>query len=173
MISLRPAGAISGAQALRIGTRPRGPLYGVSSNPVILGTILLALMGLGWAVIRLLPTSEELTMAPELVEMPTIDPVATSDLDLPLVTAPPSAPELTVAEPPKGLQVLSYTVQSGDTVHELAERYGVSSETIVWANDLADADLLGIGDTLEIPPVTGVLHRVRPGDTVADLVQFY
>jgi LysM repeat protein len=112
-------------------------------------------------------------MAPELVEMPTIDPVATSDLDLPLVTAPPSAPELTVAEPPKGLQVLSYTVQSGDTVHELAERYGVSSETIVWANDLADADLLGIGDTLEIPPVTGVLHRVRPGDTVADLVQFY
>ena len=110
LISLRPAGAIPGAQALRIAPSPRRTLYGTSSNPVILGTILLALMGLGWAAIRLLPASEEVRM-PELVEMPTIDPVATSDLDLPLVTAPPPVSEAAVVEPPKGLQVLTCLTQ--------------------------------------------------------------
>jgi LysM repeat protein len=64
-------------------------------------------------------------------------------------------------------------VSPGDTVHGLAERHGVSAETIIWANDLADADIIGVDETLEIPPVSGVLHRVRPGDTVAELVSFY
>ncbi len=129
----------------------------------------------GASVILLRP-AEEFAPARDLVdpvEMPTLDPVATSDLDLPIAAPLPPVPDAIVAEPPNGLQVVPYTVRSGDTVHGLAERFGVSAETIVWANDLADADLLSIGDTLEIPPVSGVLHRVRPGDTAAELVSFY
>lgn len=89
------------------------------------------------------------------------------------ITIPAPAEPAPVVDTPKGLQVQKYTVRSGDTVHGLAERFDISAETIVWANDLADADILSVGDTLEIPPVTGVLHRVRPGDTVAELISFY
>lgn len=90
-----------------------------------------------------------------------------------VVDNPASAPAADVLEEPKGLNLTAYKVKPGDTVHGLAEQFGISSETIVWANDLADADLLGIGDPLEIPPVSGVLHRVKPGDTAADLASLY
>jgi LysM repeat protein len=176
LIRLRPEGTIPGAQALRVDARGRRRLRSavISATAVATGAALVS--GLIWVSMpRYQPAAEtELTWDMESpLEMPTLDPVATTDMELEVVPVEPPMPEVTVVESPKGLQVLSYKVQVGDTVHALADRYGVSAETIIWANDLADADIIGVDETLEIPPVSGVLHRVRPGDTVADLVQFY
>ena len=44
-----------------------------------------------------------------------------------------------------------YTVQPGDTLMQIASRYGVIVEQIVSANELANPDLLEVGQTLEIP----------------------
>ncbi|HZU06486.1 MAG TPA: LysM peptidoglycan-binding domain-containing protein [Chloroflexota bacterium] len=66
---------------------------------------------------------------------------------------------------------IDYTVQPGDTITGLAERYGVTPLTIIAANGLLDSDSLQVGQTLVIPPVTGVLYRVQEGDTLSEIAQ--
>lgn len=62
-------------------------------------------------------------------------------------------------------KVISYTVQKGDTISTIAEKFGISTETIKWQNNLIN-DNLSVGDSLEILPVTGVAYKVQSGDTV-------
>ncbi|HUD19839.1 MAG TPA: M23 family metallopeptidase [Patescibacteria group bacterium] len=69
-------------------------------------------------------------------------------------------------------QVISYTVKDGDTLAKVATTFGVSVDTIRWANDLK-SDNLSIGDTLKIPPVTGIVHTVEEGETVQSIAKKY
>lgn len=69
-------------------------------------------------------------------------------------------------------QVISYTVEKGDTLSTVAEKFGISADTIRWANNLKDDDL-AIGDTLKIPPVTGIVYKVQEGDTVQSIAKKY
>jgi murein DD-endopeptidase MepM/ murein hydrolase activator NlpD len=59
-----------------------------------------------------------------------------------------------------------YTVQPGDTVAQVATRFGVSQNTIRWANSMKKTDVLHVGDTLIILPVSGVKYTVKSGDTI-------
>jgi len=69
-------------------------------------------------------------------------------------------------------KVESYTVKNGDTLAAIASTYGVSVDTIKWANDLT-GDNLSIGDTLKIPPVTGMVVTVAEGETVQSIAKKY
>jgi LysM repeat protein len=71
--------------------------------------------------------------------------------------------------------IIVYTVEEGDNVSTLAERFDISTDTIVWANgDLdVDPDFILIGDKLNILPVPGVLHTVKDGDTVESIAKTY
>ncbi len=62
-------------------------------------------------------------------------------------------------------KIINYTVQRGDTVSTIAKKFGVSSETIEWQNNLT-GDNISPGDSLEILPVTGVAYKVASGDTI-------
>lgn len=66
-----------------------------------------------------------------------------------------------------------YVVQDGDTVSAIARRFGVSVDTVVWANGLENPDRLYIGQELQVPPVDGVIHVVGPGDTVRTIADRY
>ncbi len=69
--------------------------------------------------------------------------------------------------------IKTYTTKASDTVSSLAAKFGVTSDSIRWSNNLSSADALNPGTTLLIPPVNGVIYTVRPGDTPASLaVQF-
>jgi LysM repeat protein len=70
-------------------------------------------------------------------------------------------------------QVLKYTVQPGDLLSFIASDYGVSVNSIIWANNLTDADSLRLGQILKIPPVTGVVHIVKSGDTIIKIAEKY
>ncbi len=65
-------------------------------------------------------------------------------------------------------EVVKYTVESGDTVSGIAEQFGVSADSILWANaKLEDnPDMLALGQVLNIPPTSGVLYTVQKGDTL-------
>nr|WP_290668300.1 M23 family metallopeptidase [Ardenticatena sp.] len=68
-----------------------------------------------------------------------------------------------------------YIVRAGDTPISIAERFGLSPETIVWANAELEGNpaLLRIGQQLIIPPVDGVLHTVKAGDTLESIARKY
>jgi len=67
-------------------------------------------------------------------------------------------------------KVISYIVQRGDTVSTIAQKFGISQDTIRWANDLSD-DTLNVGDSLQILPVTGISYKVQSGDTVYSIAK--
>lgn len=70
---------------------------------------------------------------------------------------------------------ITYTVGSGDSVCSIADKYGVSMETILWANgNLEDnPDYLADGDVLTVLPVSGVYHTVVAGDTLESIAKQY
>jgi murein DD-endopeptidase MepM/ murein hydrolase activator NlpD len=68
-------------------------------------------------------------------------------------------------------EVRTYTVQSGDTLSGIADRFGLSMMTIWWANRLTSADTLHVGQKLLIPPVNGVLYKAQPGDTAITIAR--
>ncbi len=70
-------------------------------------------------------------------------------------------------------QVVKYTVQSGDSIGNIAEEFGVSINTIVWANNLSNPNVLSTGQVLKILPVTGVIHTIKTGDTIATIAKKY
>lgn len=76
-----------------------------------------------------------------------------------------------VSEKPRD-QVISYKVASGDTLSSIASKFGISVDTIRWANILTD-DELSVGDTLKIPPVTGVVIKVADGETIYSIAKKY
>lgn len=66
-----------------------------------------------------------------------------------------------------------YTVTDGDTIAGIASKFGISTNTVLWANGLDGNDIIKIGDHITILPVTGVLHAVASGDTVLGLAKKY
>ncbi len=69
--------------------------------------------------------------------------------------------------------VITYEVQPGDVVSEIAQRFGVSTSTILWTNNLSVWDYIKPGQKLVILPVSGVLHTVKKGETLEKIVQNY
>ena len=68
-------------------------------------------------------------------------------------------------------KIIEYSVQVGDTVSSIAEKFNVSQETILWQNDLSKNAKLKEGQTLEILPLTGVSHKVARGETIYSIAK--
>ena len=68
--------------------------------------------------------------------------------------------------------VVDYTVQEGDTVASIAEKFNVTQDTIRWENGLT-GDKIKIGQNLKVLPVAGVAHTVAKGDTVYSIAKKY
>lgn len=68
--------------------------------------------------------------------------------------------------------IQQYITVPGDTVSSLANKFGVTSDTIRWSNDLT-GDALRPGTQLWISPVNGIVYLVKHGDTVDALAARY
>lgn len=69
--------------------------------------------------------------------------------------------------------LLTYKVQDGDNLSRIAAQFGISLNTILWANGGMKGNLIRPGDELTILPVSGVLHEVGPGDTLESIAAEY
>ncbi len=78
-----------------------------------------------------------------------------------------------IKEAPPSDQISLYVVREGDTIGGIAEMFGVSPSTILWANDLTSGSKVSPDQTLVILPVSGVRHTVRKGDTVSRIAKRY
>lgn len=88
---------------------------------------------------------------------------------------PAEGPSGTLAdiEKPKNGTISRYVVRPGDTLSGIGKLFGVSVNTIRWANDMAPGSTLRIGQELVILPVTGMRYAVKPGDTIASIAKKY
>jgi LysM repeat protein len=66
-----------------------------------------------------------------------------------------------------------YVVRKGDSISQIADMFEVSTNTILWANDMKKGDKLVEGDTLMILPVSGVKHTVLKGQTLKGIANKY
>lgn len=72
------------------------------------------------------------------------------------------------------IEFITHTVEAGDTLYGVAEKYNVSVETLMWANGLEqNPDLLRLGQALTVLPVNGVYHTIQAGDTADSVAKKY
>jgi surface antigen len=69
--------------------------------------------------------------------------------------------------------IMSYTVQPGDTLASLATKFGLTASSIEWSNNLTGLSSLTAGEVLTIPPVNGIVYKVKAGDTASTLAASY
>lgn len=102
----------------------------------------------------------------------TLSPVVTkasrpSSIPTALATTPTALPRS---------EVVTYTVQDGDTASGIAAQFNLKPETVLWANYeqlLDNPDLLFPGMQLTILPVDGVYHQVGGTDTLTSVANFF
>jgi surface antigen len=80
-----------------------------------------------------------------------------------------SKPQVVATALKSKADIQTYVTQAGDTLSSLAAKFGVTSESIRWSNNLSAADTVNPGTSLVIPPVNGIVYTVKPGDTAASL----
>ncbi|MDP5039042.1 MAG: LysM peptidoglycan-binding domain-containing protein, partial [Candidatus Gracilibacteria bacterium] len=70
-------------------------------------------------------------------------------------------------------EVIEYEVKPGDSFSTIAYKFGISGNSIYWANDFKTNKVLQPGEKIKIPPVTGVIHKVEKGDTLLAIAKKY
>ena len=71
---------------------------------------------------------------------------------------------------------VTYTVQSGDSVWGISNKFGLSVESVLYANYdilLDQSDNLMPGQVLTIPPTNGILHTWRSRDSLSSVASRY
>ncbi len=73
-------------------------------------------------------------------------------------------------------EVITYTVQPGDTLFGIAQRFNLKPETVLWGNYFTlrdDPHTLRPNQVLNILPVDGTYHFVTEGNTLEQIARFY
>ncbi len=65
--------------------------------------------------------------------------------------------------------MVSYRVERGDTIESVANNFGITANTIRWANDIGKS--LKEGEELLILPVSGVVYYVEQRDTIGTIAE--
>ncbi len=71
---------------------------------------------------------------------------------------------------------ITYVVQPGDTLSEIAERYGTTYQTLAALNNISDPNLIVTGQTIRIPEDSGSSARyytIQAGDTLSEIAEKY
>ncbi len=74
------------------------------------------------------------------------------------------------------VEVVRYTVQPGDSVFGIAEKFGLKPETVLWGNYEVlqdDPHTLRPGQELNILPVDGTYYQWQAGDTLEAVAAFF
>ncbi len=68
--------------------------------------------------------------------------------------------------------IISYCVEEGNTLEDVAQMFGISVDTIKWANNIGGKKIKE-GEELLILPVTGVMYYVERGDTLGEIARMH
>ncbi len=82
-----------------------------------------------------------------------------------------TSPASSATKSSKGL--LIYRVQTGDSLSTIAANFGISVNTVIWANNIKNSGLVKPGQEIVILPVSGILHEVKEGETLESIAKLY
>jgi len=156
-----------GESLLRVGTN----LFSIVSIVVVIV--------LAQAYYRQTPRSfsENSTQASEPIPTAMVDINTIPALDSPVIVGISRAAQLHTNVPSRPRQEIStYTVQDGDTVFGIAEKFGLQPQTVLWGNYntlLDDPHSLKPGQVLTILPIDGVYWEWLGGIPFGDWAEFY
>lgn len=68
--------------------------------------------------------------------------------------------------------IKDYTVQSSETITSIAEKFGITSNSLRWSNSLT-GNTIDAGKVIVIPPINGLVYTVKEGDTPDNLAVKY
>ena len=75
-------------------------------------------------------------------------------------------------EDTSGLTYFAYRVKKGDMVGTIAEKFGVTQDTIISVNNIRQSRLIQIGQYLKIPSIPGILYTVKKdGEDINDIAE--
>ncbi len=69
--------------------------------------------------------------------------------------------------------ITKYKVEAGDSPGSIAASFGISTYTLLWANNLKVGDIIKPEQELEILPISGVKHIVKKSDTIESIAVKY
>jgi N-acetylmuramoyl-L-alanine amidase len=69
-------------------------------------------------------------------------------------------------------KITTYTIAPGDTAETVAAKFGITAQTVKWANNLT-SDNLTVGNNLDILPRDGIAYTVKSGDTIQSIADKY
>ncbi len=99
---------------------------------------------------------------------PEVSPIHGDILATEIVIEVPELPEEPVSLEDDG-DIQEYEVQTGDTLASISQKFNISVDTIIWANDLKKNDVIRVGQKLVILPISGVAYTIKAGDTVSEI----
>lgn len=68
-------------------------------------------------------------------------------------------------------EIITYTINTGDTISTIAENFDINVTTILWENSLTAYSVIRPGDTLRIPPANGVSYAVAKGESLSSIAK--
>lgn len=145
-----------------------------SAGPIIFGTLgLLAAIVTIWMNISV---AQAANVGVEATEEVSVEATLDEELTLPLFDTSQSGNQLSRRVEPSTkisqrsrVAILRYTVQAGDAVFSIADKYGIKPETLLWGNYETlndDPHLLKPGQELNILPVDGTYYQWKEGDSL-------
>ncbi len=69
--------------------------------------------------------------------------------------------------------IVEYEIETGDNLSSIAHKFDITLDTLLWANDLNKNSLIQSAQKLVVPPVSGVIHHIKAGETISELAQKY
>jgi len=183
---LRNLQAVKGVKKLFISTLLISGLFGFSSIPIaqagffsFMGSILDSVSGKSDVVEETVPNSQTaLLLKPVLNLNPNAGQggggITIVNKRALLADVGPNGSMADIEDNvPVSDRISIYVVREGDSLSQIAKMFGVSVNTIIWANDISRGDLIKTGQVLVILPVTGVRYVVKKGDTLASIAKEY
>lgn len=70
-------------------------------------------------------------------------------------------------------EVVDYEVKPGESFAFIAQKFGISKDTIYWANNFSKGKNLHPWDIIKVPPVSGLVHTVKSGETLSGIAKKY
>lgn len=70
-------------------------------------------------------------------------------------------------------EIVDYEVNPWDSFYSISYKFGVSTNSIYWANDFSKSHTLQPWEIIKVPPVTWLIHQVKSWETLSSIAKKY